>query len=371
MATQLGQDYEVDYVDGVALRSPSITAQDIKRVIGRLNRLVRQGAATSAKAQEVSPGVQLLLAPLVPYGTSLELARRWNTHAIARRVSNWRDSDCPVLWTYTPETYGLERHASHVVYHCVDLLGEFPRISKGGIIRAEQRLASADNVTAIASSVVVQEHLCAQGFRDPILWENVADVGLFDSQTEQHRVESSLVFAGNLTDAKVDTDLLEDLIADRNLKVHIAGPVAEGGGASRRILRLLEEPNVEYHGELDLSDLSALLNKMEIGLIPYLDNPYTAGVFPLKLWEYLAAGLGVVMTDLPSVRRSRSIRGVSDQGDVRICGDSASFRQNVRALLDLPPDERASARTRRRRMAKDHSWSRRGIEARSLVAGLS
>ena len=38
-----------------------------------------------------------------------------------------------------------------------------------------------------------------------------------------------------------------------------------------------------------------------MGLIPYCVSPYTQGVDPLKVYEYLAAGLAVVATPLPSL----------------------------------------------------------------------
>ena len=39
----------------------------------------------------------------------------------------------------------------------------------------------------------------------------------------------------------------------------------------------------------------------DVGLIPYLWNDYTRSCFPLKLYEYLAAGKPVVATGLPEL----------------------------------------------------------------------
>ena len=37
-------------------------------------------------------------------------------------------------------------------------------------------------------------------------------------------------------------------------------------------------------------------------MTPYAESPFNRASFPLKTLEYLAAGLGVVSTDMPSAR---------------------------------------------------------------------
>ena len=49
------------------------------------------------------------------------------------------------------------------------------------------------------------------------------------------------------------------------------------------------------------AELAHLYRQCTVGLIPYVVNDYTQGVSPLKTYEYLAAGLCVVSTGVPSV----------------------------------------------------------------------
>jgi len=250
-------------------------------------------------------------------------------------------------------TYGLETFADLTVYHCVDLLGDVPGISKKLINHHERRLASLDAVAA-ASSDVVAGHLRSQGFTNPLSWPNVADVRTIESvETGIGREPKTAVFAGNLSTTKVDFALLEAL-QETGWKVHLAGPISEGGGdASEAVARLVSK-GATHHGLLSLEDVARLYWRCEVGLIPYVVNDYTLGVNPLKTFEYLAAGLTVVSTPVPAVSPR--------EGDVVVTGDADSF---VRAVTSAQTD--SDAVQRRIRIAHEHSWIARGVEARELL----
>ncbi len=44
-----------------------------------------------------------------------------------------------------------------------------------------------------------------------------------------------------------------------------------------------------------------MLRGADAGLIPYARNALTESIFPMKVYEYLAAGLPVVATPLPAL----------------------------------------------------------------------
>lgn len=61
------------------------------------------------------------------------------------------------------------------------------------------------------------------------------------------------------------------------------------------------EPNIHLLGHRDHRDLPAALRGADVGLIPYAINELTSSIFPMKVYEYLAAGLPVIATPLPSL----------------------------------------------------------------------
>jgi hypothetical protein len=96
-----------------------------------------------------------------------------------------------------------------------------------------------------------------------------------------------------------------------------------------------------------------------VGLIPYRLNGYTAGVFPMKVYEYLAAGLRVVSTALPSLEMTAS--------DDVVLADEDSFLHAVQVGFETWSEQ---AVARRRAQARGHSWQARGEQALDLIDGL-
>jgi glycosyltransferase involved in cell wall biosynthesis len=70
------------------------------------------------------------------------------------------------------------------------------------------------------------------------------------------------------------------------------------GQTSAPILELKKLPNVHFLGYKPYDQLPNYLRGMRVGLLPMKINDYTQSMFPMKYYEYLAAGLPVVSTPL-------------------------------------------------------------------------
>lgn len=347
----------VTFLESMALRRPQFTRRDLSRVARRINDALFRKRRPSRVEWRSRPDGLDVRSPLV-----IPIHRGWlstpNRLLLRSKIRDWLSDTGPkVLWSYSPVTYGLEEHADAVVYHCVDLLGKFPGIDPTAISRGERQLASF-GASAAATSRVVQQHLRHQGFDKVALWENVADTDSIGAAGPQDatRVPGRVIFAGNLSPNKIDYQILEAL-ADAGLDVCVAGPRAEGGGNDSRQFDSLLAHGVTYLGMLTLEELSTELVQASVGIIPYVINDYTRGVSPLKTYEYLAAGLPVVSTDIPGVARA-------PEQDIWVERDTASF---VQRTLELARASSTEAVLSRIKSAAPHSWSARGIQARRLV----
>ncbi len=76
------------------------------------------------------------------------------------------------------------------------------------------------------------------------------------------------------------------------------GPVADPA----RFASLERLPNVHFHGWVPREETNRVIAAADAGLVPHVRTPLTEAMSPLKLYEYLAAGLPVAAADLPPIR---------------------------------------------------------------------
>lgn len=350
---ELAQEFSLIYTESMGLRAPELKMRDIRRMARRIG-IGRSAGQTQSRS--TPSGVEVRSPKVLPVHTG-QLSRRINTPRIHALVQDWIEQPGPrLLWTYSPVTYGLERIATSTVYHCVDLLGQVDGISEALIDGAERNL-SRHATTAIGTSPVVVEHLTRQGFDDVEFWPNVADTVIIEAAKPRDlaRHPRRAVFAGNLSTTKVDFELLAAL-TDSGIDLHLAGPVAEGGGRAAAELDGVVSRGATYHGLLNPTELAELYWSAQVGLIPYVLNAYTRGVSPLKTYEYLAAGLSVVSTAVPSVQELDDHIIVADTN----CGFVAAVDRLTRTHSDDLAAERAA-------LAARNSWTGRGQSARDLA----
>jgi hypothetical protein len=95
---------------------------------------------------------------------------------------------------------------------------------------------------------------------------------------------------------------------------------------------------------------------MDVGLIPFKRNDVTFHADPIKAYEYLAAGLPVVATDMPALHRLNHV--------VSLATSSDDF---LRAIATAVVAGRDSGRIERQTEARRHSWTGRFARFEDLV----
>ncbi|HEU4702760.1 MAG TPA: glycosyltransferase, partial [Conexibacter sp.] len=280
----------------------------------------------------------------------------------ARRLGLQR----PVLWGYVPQAEALldALDPSLVVYHCVDDIAAQPGIDGASFRAAEERFAARADLV-LASAPPLAEHMRTLN-ANVLFAPNVADTTLFARALEPGPVDPALealphpriVFTGAVVATKLDVPLLVELARLRpQWSFALVGPVGLGDPGTD-VSALGAEPNVHLLGRRAYAQLPDVLRGADAGLIPYARNALTDGIFPMKVYEYLAAGLPVAATQLPS------IAGLSEIA-------TAPDAVGLAALLDAALAEDDSARrAERSRAAAAHSWDARLAEIADAVAAL-
>jgi glycosyltransferase involved in cell wall biosynthesis len=123
--------------------------------------------------------------------------------------------------------------------------------------------------------------------------------------------------------------------------------------AEQKIKTLDGIANIHLTGRKPYADLPAYCKGVDVALNPFAINELTLAANPLKVREYLAAGLPVVSTDIPEVHVLE---------DVLVGKDHADFIAKIEQVLAKPkPREEVSDRIRH------ESWEATVEELRGLM----
>lgn len=287
------------------------------------------------------------------------LLRRW-LRAQARALGLSR----PLFWNFQPSLPGVGRAVDPVLqlYHCVDEFSAVPHWwHPGASVRAREVecLHEADAVVCTGRTLV-------EGRRE--LNSNIHFVGnagnyaLFSRASspetrvpdEMRRLPGTVVGMLGVLDFRLDAGLIERMATVRpDWSFALCGLVK--GDAPLERLRAL--PNVHVLGFKPMEDLPGYLKGMDVCLIPYALNAYTHHIFPLKLYDYMAAGKPIVAADMAEIRPD-------DGRGFTIAHTPEEFVAAVeRALISDSPE----AVLERQELARQNSWEHRVQEISKIL----
>ena len=346
---------DVLYIDSPGLRAPSVrAAHDWKRIARRVARWRPVARPIGPHLWRDSP----LLVPLHGSAGARWVNGRLQIARLRRNLVGFPGRQL-VLWVFAPTAYVVAECYSQavVIYHCVDDLAAFPRIPSA-VVEAEARLVERADV-CIASSQPLRERLVAAGAREVLYWPNCADTEAFASGVGErgpaHRPIAG--FIGAVQEHKIDMELVIAVAVQLpEWEFQLIGPIGEGLGVSGIDQRSLPS-NVLLMGSRRREELPDLVSRFDVAIIPYRINDYTRSVFPMKVFEYLAAGIPVVSTPLPSL--------VGEILHVAFASRASDWAAALEVANRSRRDELACEV--RRKYAGQHSWTNRTSEALELL----
>jgi glycosyltransferase involved in cell wall biosynthesis len=272
-----------------------------------------------------------------------------------------------IVWFSKPDMVDLMDEmppAALLIYHVVDEYTTYAGQTQARLRQVEDRekemMAQVDGVIVVSRKLYEAKqplnpntYLVPNGVNYRAYTAALADPYLPDSL--QAVAPPRLGYIGLIGD-KLDFTLLKELAeGNPEWSLVLLGEVSVSQQAeSWRALRAL--PNVYHLGPVEASQVPQYVKGFQVGLMPYLTDRHAEYVSPLKLYDYLAAGLPVVSVDIPATHEFSKY--------IHLADSPQDFSQAVRAALADTAPERHCAR---RAIVAQHTWEARVEQLSDLI----
>jgi glycosyltransferase involved in cell wall biosynthesis len=332
----LARHNRVLWVNSIGYRTPGVNKADIGRVWKKLK-------AARQSLKEVEPNI-FVLNPLAVPAYGIKLARAVNRYWLKRQVKKamralgFRN---PINWVFNPAAAVIAGTLgeSLLLYQCVDEYSAFSGVTSQAIADLEDQLlrksdlviVSAERLRESKSKINPKTVLVRHGV-DFTHFRRALDPATVVPDEIRGLPKPVIGFFGLIADW-VDVELMAEVA-----KRFPTGSLVVLGKATTDTSALQQVPNVHLLGRKPYQDLPAYCKGFDVALNPFRINELTLNANPLKVREYLAAGLPVVATDIPEV---------AVLGQCRIGRDREHFISEVEEALKRPgPQVEISDRVR-------------------------
>ena len=273
--------------------------------------------------------------------------------------NGWDDVD--LLWVTSADLVTLPKmlNFKSLVYRITDNMTGFAHISANFREVEKTILKRADVVLATSQEVANR----ASRFNNHTYYiANAVDLEPYQRAEPSPLLQSMpgprIIYVGSL-EYWVDYELIYDVAKLRpDYQFVLVGPPPLRSTSGYAKLKL--QSNIHLLGGIPPSQVPGLLKSAEVAAIPFRLTPLTHDVSPLKLYEYLAAGLPVVSTPLREVKTSEApvIFAESEHEFARGLDEALALGKDRQEFLDF---------------ASENTWEKRlkKIESILLERGLS
>ncbi len=350
----LGRDNRVLWLNSIATRAPSLTSsRDLGKIATKVKSFLRGPT-------HIEGGLDVYTPVVLPFPHS-RVAVKINEQILRRSIDllrQHRGMDDFQLWSFLPTAakYVGKLGESLVVYYCTDEWSHFSSVSRDEVMDLERELCQrADIVFATASTLVdskrvynPETHLALHGVDQAHFARALAPETELGPEVRD-LTSPVLGFVGLIQDW-VDVELIRYLAERRrDWTIVMIGKALVDMSSLERL------PNVRLLGRKPYDELPQYLKAFDLGLIPFKLNELTRNVNPIKLREYLSAGLPTVSTDIPEV--ARYVRGNGQLANA--CAVATTHEHFYDACEHLLAHDSAAARRARSQAMLEETWERK------------
>ena len=352
----LARSNRVLWVNSIGLRRPGATAHDASRIINKVRKFFLGPV-------EVQPNLHVLTPIAIPFHDlpGVPTVNAWMLSRYILAQVKRLGMEPFQMWTFLPTTAPLVRHLKpeKVIYYCVDEWSAFSFLDEGLMRRMEESqirqsdlvIASAEKLYASKRHLNPRTYLVPHGVDSEHFMK--ARCEATEIPTELRGLPRPVIGFWGLIHEWIDLDLIRHVAASHpEWSVALVGKTGVDCGELQRM------PNVRLVGPRSYESLPGFAKGFTAAMLPFKVNRLTENVNPIKLREYLAAGLPVVSTAIPEVKQY--------VGVVRMGATPEEFVRELEAAVQDTGEE--AARRRMEAVSKE-TWLSRVEHISTLVDG--
>jgi glycosyltransferase involved in cell wall biosynthesis len=240
-----------------------------------------------------------------------------------------------------------------LIYHCYDEIGAAVWAAKHGHYLEKEYMPLVDGVVVTSKGLLDSKKAYNPNTE---LVRNGVNFDLFH-QGFSHEISPHKIigYIGSI-DTRLDYSLLDMLFTRYpEYSFEFVGRTTYAEGEAR----LKKHANVKVLGPRNATELPEFLKTCSAGIIPFARNEFTKGIYPLKINEYLAAGLPVVMTEFSDLSEFADVVSKSN--------DPETYARLLGEALESDTLEKRKARAR---VAQSNAWEDRVARISSFITKL-
>ena len=295
----LARQNEILWLNSVSTRTPNFASGRDLRKIGRKLTTLATGAARAAPGLTVHTPIVL---PFPHSAMAVRINRMILRTSIGRQLRKKQIDDFQ-LWAYIPSAVhytGIGE--SLLVYYCIDEWSEFDFVDRSRLPELERQLCRRADIVFTTSMGLLERkkahnpetHLASHGV------DQAHFAAALDECTpiaeEMRGLSKPVIGFFGLIESWIDIDLFAYLAEKRP-----EWTIVIVGRSQLDLARLRAYSNIVLTGRRPYEELPQFAKAWDVALCPFVVNELTRNVNPIKLREYLAAGLPVVSTGIPEV----------------------------------------------------------------------
>ncbi len=299
----LSKDNRILWVNAIANRMPTTSTKDLSRIYKKLKSFTEP-------IKEVEPNIFVMNPLAIPtYGN--EIVRNINQKFLIAQVKKSMKKlgfNKPLNMVFNPAAGLLagKLGESELIYYCVDEYTAFTGVA-AGLKEIEEDLFRKSDLVIVSAEKLFESkkdfnpntHIIRHGtdwrhFRKSLDEDTKIPVEIANLP------KPIIGFHGLLADW-VDFELLKKTAAHfKDGSIVLIGKITVD--AEKKIKILDGVSNIHFLGRKPYLELPNYCKGFDVALNPFEINELTLAANPLKVREYLAAGLQVVSTNIPEVR---------------------------------------------------------------------